>query len=376
MLSKYKYEGFSNFKIKHSEVLKFIDSQKNKFEIIELGKSIENREIFALKTGKGLIKILLWSQMHGNEPVSTMALIDLLNFLSSDENKAKELLQKLEIIAIPMLNPDGAENFERRNAISVDLNRDAKKLISPESKILNRATEDFSPDFGFNLHDQEAYYGIEGGSSPTMMSFLSPAFNKERNIDNNRKITMQVIAGINIMLRKEFSNIVTARYSDAFMPNAFGDFIQSKGIKTILFEGGYIIGDINRQQIRVLYSNSLLFALQSITNKQYEKYTVEDYDNIPQNIKLKFTDLILKNVSLLKGDKKFYVDIAIRKKITNSEVFSDTINEYIIDDIGDMSYKNAFKIIDCKNKSVKINSKDIKRLANADELLKLFKIKL
>lgn len=58
-----------------------------------------------------------------------MALFDIFNFLeaSGDEHEdLRSLLKsKLNLKFIPMINPDGAEVFKRRNAIDIDLNRDA-----------------------------------------------------------------------------------------------------------------------------------------------------------------------------------------------------------------------------------------------------------
>ena len=42
----------------------------------------------------------------------------------------------LTIRAIPMLNPDGAEVFRRRNAQNIDINRDTINLETPEANIL------------------------------------------------------------------------------------------------------------------------------------------------------------------------------------------------------------------------------------------------
>ena len=46
----------------------------------EAGKSSNNLPIYYLKLGSGPIKILIWSQMHGNESTSTKALFDALSY--------------------------------------------------------------------------------------------------------------------------------------------------------------------------------------------------------------------------------------------------------------------------------------------------------
>src|SRR5690606_30724131 len=88
------------------EKLKKYDGHVN-LEIKKAGESIEGRPIYSLKYGKGKTKVILWSQMHGNEPTATMALIDLFNFFTkSDKYDAlrRLLIEHLEITIIPMLN--------------------------------------------------------------------------------------------------------------------------------------------------------------------------------------------------------------------------------------------------------------------------------
>ena len=45
-----------------------------------IGQSEEGRDIYQLKLGSGKRKILVWSQMHGNESTGTKAVFDFLNF--------------------------------------------------------------------------------------------------------------------------------------------------------------------------------------------------------------------------------------------------------------------------------------------------------
>ena len=56
-------------------LLKALDTSLFKTQI--LGRSVEGREIYEVQVGTGEIEILLWSQMHGNEPTATAVLISI-----------------------------------------------------------------------------------------------------------------------------------------------------------------------------------------------------------------------------------------------------------------------------------------------------------
>lgn len=102
--------------------------------IILLGHSVNGIPIQLYQIGQGKKKILMWSQMHGNESTTTKALFDLLNYLKHQP----EILHHLSIYFIPMLNPDGAKVYTRVNANGIDLNRDAFDCAQPESKCLKK----------------------------------------------------------------------------------------------------------------------------------------------------------------------------------------------------------------------------------------------
>ncbi|MBA3972474.1 MAG: peptidase M14, partial [Bacteroidetes bacterium] len=73
---------------KHADLLAFLEKFKTNplFEIREVGQSVQSRSIKLITCGDGPVKVLLWSQMHGNEATATMALLDLLNFLGFKEH--------------------------------------------------------------------------------------------------------------------------------------------------------------------------------------------------------------------------------------------------------------------------------------------------
>ena len=48
-----------------------------------LGTSVENRPIYSYSEGNGPKKVLIWSQMHGNESTTTKALVDFWLYLKT-----------------------------------------------------------------------------------------------------------------------------------------------------------------------------------------------------------------------------------------------------------------------------------------------------
>jgi murein tripeptide amidase MpaA len=120
------------------------------------GESVEGRPIQLLTVGTGRRHVLLWSQMHGDEPSATPALLDMADVLLSGSGPpgTREILDGVTLLLIPMLNPDGAERYERRNAQGIDINRDALNLATPEGRLLKALRDRFDPELGVNLHDQ------------------------------------------------------------------------------------------------------------------------------------------------------------------------------------------------------------------------------
>ena len=125
--SKYKEQTLTHRRFKHTDIDSLIQlrNKHNSIKIHEIGKSFEGRNIYELSFGQGDKVVMLWSQMHGDEPTATMALFDLFNFLEGkgdDFDSIRTLLNdKLNIHFIPMLNPDGAERYTRRTAQSIDM---------------------------------------------------------------------------------------------------------------------------------------------------------------------------------------------------------------------------------------------------------------
>ena len=157
-----------------------------------VGHSVLGKPIYSFEKGKGKIRILIWSQMHGNESTSTKSLIDFCQFLLQNEN-SNQILKKLTFLIIFQLNPDGSNLFTRNNANDIDLNRDAQNLSQPESKLLYDCFKKFKPKYCFNMHGQRSIYNLNNSQNPAVISFLSPPPNKENDLTESRKDAMKLI---------------------------------------------------------------------------------------------------------------------------------------------------------------------------------------
>lgn len=316
----YYQDGIATRWLKQKQIIPLLDQLPHQFQRTKVGNSIEGREISKIEWGTGPIQVALWSQMHGDESTATRALFDLFKFLQSNSALVDRLSSTLHLHIIPMLNPDGAEVYSRRNAIGIDMNRDALALSSPESIILQRLITTTKPEFGFNLHDQSRYYRIGETSKPATVTFLAPAFDQQKTLSNNRNRIMNMILSLKDML-EHFIPGQVGRYDDTFNYRAFGDNIQKWGTAVVLFEAGEMPGDHQREEVRKLTFLSIVHAL-SMVAEGLPARPAPDYFSIPEN-NPNMVDLLIKDV-LLQGIK---TDIAIN--YLNDKT--------IIHDIGDLS---------------------------------------
>jgi len=111
----YREQSITNRRFKHADIEPLILGRRGSavFDVTQLGISVLKKPIYQLQYGTGPKRVMLWSQMHGNEPTATMALMDLFNFLEATGDGLDSIRNLLKtqtsLYFIPMLNPDGAD---------------------------------------------------------------------------------------------------------------------------------------------------------------------------------------------------------------------------------------------------------------------------
>ena len=335
---------YNNYKVKtlfgRYITNKSIEKLLEEYDFNISGFSVNNLPIYSFSYGLGDVKILIWSQMHGNESTSTKALFDFLSYL---ESYGKELKSIINLKIIPILNPDGAKAYTRENSNNIDLNRDAVDLSQPESKLLRNIYDEYNPDFCFNLHDQRTIYSLNNFNS-SVISFLSPSADDLKSETNSRILSMQVISSV----FEKMSTVIPGnigRYSDDFNINCVGDTFQSLETPTILFESGHFEEDYQREISRKYVCFSLIYAVKAILNTNIDYKT---YYQIPEN-KKQLCDIKIINIKI-KKDSSFErnnISLMYKEKLNLKEKKIEFIPE--LSQIGELNDINGHLLVDFLN---------------------------
>ena len=341
-------------------ILPILTNLSSDFKVSEIGKSVQDRAIYKVEFGVGKTKILMWSQMHGNEATTTKGLFDFFNFLQSDSEIAKNIKQNYTLLCIPMLNPDGCFLYTRENANSVDLNRDAFLATQPEMKVLRAVYEDFQPDYCYNLHDQRTIFGTEGFNLPATISFLSPAYNDEREYNDVRLSAIQVINKMNKVLQQYIPNQI-GRFDDSYNVNCTGDYFTTQKTPTILFEAGHYNNDYDRDLVRKYVFTALLSSFSDSYENVIVDNELSNYLNIPQNNK-SFYDFIYKNVKIIDNNEEKIINFAAQYTEVVSEGELKFVAEIV--KIDDLQNFNGHIEYDCAGGLFSINGNNFPKIGD------------
>ena len=315
----------------------------------QIGASVEGREIWDVTFGTGPMVVLMWSQMHGDEGTATSALFDVYEFVQrhSTDPDVRQLLGTLTVHTIPMLNPDGAERWQRRNAQGLDVNRDALLLQSPEGQLLKKVRDELNPRVGFNLHNQSWNTTAGRPPRPAAISLLSVAFDEPRSMNEGRVLTRRLAAVVRDAIEPLAGDRI-GRYDDSFEVRAFGDNLTKWGTPVLLIETGPWADPIPDPPLVRLNFIALIQALSSLADGSVDLADPSRYDSLPENDSLGFYQLI-RNVEIRAGPNvpPFTGDVGISasRRVRMIEGARKAVLMASIADLGDLrTHTGVFEI--------------------------------
>jgi len=258
----------------------------------EIGRSAEGRAIHLLAVGSGARRVLLWSQMHGDEPSATPALLDVADHLLSDAG-AGAALDELTLLMVPMLNPDGAERGSRRNAQGIDVNRDALNLATPEGRILKAVRDRYQPILGFNLHDQDRRTTVGDTGRLATIALLAVAGDPAGTLTEGRLRAKRACAAIVAALQPLIGASI-ARYDEDWSPRAFGDNITAWGTPVVLLESGGLPPGRPLSDLTRLNFVALVSTLSALAADDLAGHDPAVYERLIRNQGDAFADVVLR----------------------------------------------------------------------------------
>ncbi|MED4781518.1 M14 family metallocarboxypeptidase [Brevibacillus choshinensis] len=203
--------GFQNDKVAFTSqeemvtyITKLVKGNKHA-KLVYIGTSLEGREIPLLIFSKDPDRVkadkekpLIWlqAQIHGNEPAAGESALVIAKWLT-EEKLGTDLLDKVNVIVVPRINPDGSYAFKRYIGTDLDANRDYMKVEYPEVQAIHRAIGEYEPDVVLDAHEYGVNYSQfanvgEKGANSSYDVLISSA--KNLNIPESlRKMSDQLL---------------------------------------------------------------------------------------------------------------------------------------------------------------------------------------
>ena len=297
------------------DYLKNQDAKQSSMELEVIGQTVKQRDIYMAKyiQNPNNPTILFLTQQHGNEQLTTEGALEFIKHLGT--GKTKGLLDKVNILIIPMLNGDGAmgdvnfsledyvadgnRHLTRYNANNVDLNREhdkAPSAMEPEARALHEnVLQKYKIDYLIDLHHQGTLSAING--EYVSGSILYPT---------SRNVKPEVVEK-----SKKLGSIVY-------------NTLEAKGWGLI---GKYVGGstdNIGRNGIAASYDiSTLLFEMRGMSDHFYESYALGQKSNgylIRQTIEtLDSTVRAIADNSIETADTSFWDTLPPQYNMPNEE---------------------------------------------------------
>ncbi|WP_026690258.1 M14 family zinc carboxypeptidase [Alteribacter aurantiacus] len=284
--------------------LERVDRQADHISVETIGQSVKERDIDLVKFGDNPANptVLFLSQQHANEALVTEGVFQLIRHLSSNSREVRDLLENVNVLFVPRLNPDGAEgdvNWDtshllgggqqtRNNANGINLNRTHNSLSQPETRALHeQVLQKYDIAFAIDLHQQVANRAI-GDDELVSGSMLYPTSAvTDEVLLHSKQLGAIVYEAIE---SKGYGTFARYGAGDTLTSNARNNFATHYGIPTLLFEMRGMTDSPNITSILGQKSNGYLInqavtamqeTIRSVADGSIYEADVTIWDNLP-----------------------------------------------------------------------------------------------
>lgn len=336
-----------------AELQRLAKTYPEEIRVETAGRSFQGRPIHLMTLGHGPNNVLLWSQMHGNEPSATTALLDIAHFLlsHSEDPGSAAILDTLTLLMIPMLNPDGAEIYQRRNAQGIDINRDARHLATPEGRLLKEIRDRYQPMLGFNLHDQGRRTTVGTTGVPATIAVLAVSGDEVGTVTPGRARAKRACSAIVEAVSPFTAKGSIARFNEDWNPRAFGDNLTAWGTPVVLLENGGLAGGHTLEELSRLDFVALTTVISELARNDLMDFKPQVYEDLFRTRRNGLADVVVQNGFVkhpgagppFRADLAFNTDVGERAA---SGCLPITTKHSSIVEVGDAGHLGTHRTID------------------------------
>ena len=167
--------------------------KNNYLPIIILSK---RKELSLKNKGNDKPTALIIAQQHGDEPMGCDVLLGTIKRVAQGD--LNYLLEKINIVVLPRVNPDGAAKFTRVSSRKIDINDDHADLETVEAGIIREVYNNFQPEIFIDIHeyiaDEKSYSGIsDDGVLPyyDVLGLSATNINYPQSLKDYSKVTIE-----------------------------------------------------------------------------------------------------------------------------------------------------------------------------------------
>jgi hypothetical protein len=128
------------------------------------------------------LRVLIQGHIHGNEPAGEEAILAFIGKMDDNSTWAESVLENLDIMILPRVNPDGVAYFQRFMATGYDPNRDFSVMTRQQTRDLIALYSKFEPHIFLDCHEYTA----------------NRRFGEEGNLVNPADTEVSPVSGLNV----------------------------------------------------------------------------------------------------------------------------------------------------------------------------------
>lgn len=336
--------------LRYEDLEAFLQNLPPDFDDEVLIETEEGRAIHHLTYGHGDTPVLIWARQHGDEDICSSALMDVIGYLidRQDTPLVQAIQNNLTLHIVPLVNPDGAEAFTRRNAQDIDPNRDARLRQSSSGRALRMMFERYRPEVCFNLHDQQPRKSTDDTGDLIALSLQACPYDRAETPGPQLQRAKRICSLIENSLQPWIGGHI-ARYEADYMPRAFGDSMSRWGVASILIESGGWFGTPREsdEYITKCHYLALLSGLAAVASGAEEGGIASAYDDLPLEGR-SHVDLLVRDALIADGTDvtPHLGDLGINRQVDyrHGGEWSGFIR-----DVGDLSILRGRNVIAAEN---------------------------